>query len=274
MITRTRFSEIDTEVKNSVNEAFDFIKANSRDDRYILLLASGEYDDISYPPGSGFNPHSIDNRSDHYNDESRFKFFIQFLKSFYSFPKEVEKVEDDEFRITLELMVYSHIWESKNLLKQLYRLSQLVLDNNYPWKVVVPEMSKHEFIRFEIRDNFKTKTLTIAEIITKGFHTSLRNAFAHSEYSLNSHANNIFLHTYKGNSKWDIPSITYDDWSERFVYSALLSYYLIKFKQDRRLSIINDYKKDEFIISHPIDEKTTKYRKIYYNSDQDIFRFR
>lgn len=273
MITKKRFSEIDTEVQNSVNETFDFIKGNSREDRYILLLASGEYDDISYPIGSGYNPHSIENRGDHYNDESRFKFFIQFLKAFYSFPKGVGNVPDDEFRITLELMIYTHIWESKNLLKQLYRLSQLVLDKSYPWKVVVPEMGKQNFIRIEIRDKFRTKGLTISEIITKGFHTSLRNAFAHSEYSLNGYTKNIVLRTYKGDSTWDIPSISYDAWSERFVYSALLSFYLIKLKQDRRNDIIKEFKKDEFVISHPIDEKTTKYRKIYCNHEYDVFRF-
>jgi hypothetical protein len=170
-------------------------------------------------------------------------------------------------------MIYSHIWESKNLLKQLYRLSQLVLDKSYPWKVVVPEMGKQNFIRIEIRDKFRTKGLTISEIITKGFHTSLRNAFAHSEYSLNGYTKNIVLRTYKGDSTWDIPSISYDAWSERFVYSALLSFYLIKLKQDRRNDIIKEFKKDEFVISHPIDEKTTKYRKIYYNHEYDVFRF-
>ena len=274
MITKKRFSEIDIEVKDSVLKTYEYIKNHCREDKYVLLLANGEFDDIFYPKGSGFNPYSMDHRLDGCNDESRFKFYIQFLKSFYSFPKGIKSIPDDEFRMTLELMVYSHIWESKNLLKQLYRLAELVLDKQYPWLVTVPEKSKHEFIRFKIRDQFKTKKLAISVIITKGFHTSLRNAFAHSEYSLNNDSKNIILHTYKGNDIWDIPSVSYDNWSERFVYSALLSYYMTKYKQDRRDNLFNDFRKLEFIIPYPINKYSTKYRKIYYNPEQDIFRFR
>ncbi|WP_339880563.1 hypothetical protein [uncultured Algoriphagus sp.] len=274
MISKVRFSEINEEVEKAVIDVFEYIKNNCREDKYILLLANGEFDDDLYSSTSRFNPNTIDYRLDGYKDESRLKFFIQFINSFYSFSSGVTSVNDDEYRITLELMVYSHVWESKNLLKQLFRLSELVQDRPYPWAVFVPEMSKHEFIRFKIRDGFKTKKLLVSEVITKGFHTSLRNAFAHSEYSLNNDANKIILHTYKGNDKWDIPSVSYDGWSEKFVYSALLSYYLILYKQKRRESLKKDFGKLEFIISHPINKKLTKYRTIYYNPDQDIFRFR
>jgi hypothetical protein len=274
MITREVFSKMDAEIKNSVIEAFEYIKNNCREDNYILFLANGEFDDKSFPKGSGNNPHSMDNRIDGYKDESRINFFIQFMKTFYSFPTGIDYVDDDDFRITLELMIYSHIWESKNLLKQLYRISSLVLDKPFPWVVNVPEMSKHIFIRNDIRDSLRSNKLSLSEIITKVFHTSLRNAFAHSEYSLNKTSKKITLHTYKGDGSWDIPSITYDDWSKRFTYTTMLSFYLMKYKQEYRENVVKDFNKSEFLISHPLDLGRTKYRRIYYDIEHDLFRFR
>lgn len=273
MISKEDFNKINKEVKDGVCQVFEFIKKQSRFDQYIIFLASGDFDDVSCPIGSGFNPNTIDNKTDHYKDETRIKFFSQFLNSFYSFPEGVTEVPDDEMRISLELMVYTHIWESKSLLKQLFRMSQLSLGNLYPWKAIVPEMSKHEFIRKNIRGSFESLGLDIAEIIKKGFHTSLRNAFAHSEFSLNDSSKRIILHTYKGDSRWDIPDITYDDWTKRFVYSSLLSFYVIQIKNEIRTRIPSDFKELEFSISHPVGSTSIKYRRIKYYKDHDIFRF-
>ncbi len=272
MISKQEFSAIVHEVRQSLKEAFDFLKINCVDHNYILYLADGDFKKGLTDSSLRLNPYTIDNAEDRYKDETRLDFFIQFMKTFYSFPKEVKEVSDNEYRLTMELMVYSHIWESTPFLKQLYRLAQLTTGASYPWEVSVPEMAKHKFIREDIRNVLKAKRLKLATVISKGFHTSLRNAFAHSEYHFDKTNRLVHLDTFKGGA-WDIKEITYDDWSKRFVYTALLSYHYLDIKYQRRHSLPAEFGESEYLIIHPITANRFRVNKIYYDSEGDRFSF-
>jgi hypothetical protein len=267
MITKANFTQIDNEVKNSLEEAFAFLKTKCVDHNYILFLADGELKE-KY---EGFNPYSIDNREDRYKDQTRLNFFIKFMETFYSF-KNVNQTDDNEFRLTMELMIYTHIWESKPFLKQLYRLASLANGKSYEWYVEVPEMSKHNYIREDIRNILKTKKLKLSSVISKGFHTSLRNAFAHSEYQFDEHNKQIHLDTYKGGA-WDISKISYDDWTKRFVYTALLSYHFLNVKAQKRKSLPVDFGRDKYLIIHPITQTRFRVSTIHYELKYDRFYF-
>ncbi len=206
---------------------------------------------------------------DKYKDDTRLAFLANFLSVFYSFPNGQVSTDDNEYRIHVELMIYCHIWESKPFLKKLYRLAHILNGEDYSWNVKIPSMSKHDFIRNDIRETFKNNNSSLSIIIKNGFHTSLRNAFAHSEFSFDTINNNrkIILDTYTGQD-WDIPEISFDDWSRRFIYSALLSYYMLDLTYKNRLNIVNDFGTDTFIIKHPskysgLQDVPIKYRKQY-----------
>ena len=95
-------------------------------------------------------------------------------------------------------------------------------------------MGKHDFIRNEIRNVFKNSNLDLHKVITKGFHTSLRNAFAHSDYYFQFDNPEIYLTNY-GGANWEIQSISFDEWTIRFCYSFLLSYtFLNKFETEKQ----------------------------------------
>lgn len=269
MITRTRFREIDNEVKLLIRKTLDDIRVNNFDD-YILYIADGDYnDDFANHPK--FSPYVIDNRIDLYKDDTRINFLTRFMSTFYNFPYGVDEVSDDEYRIYMELMVYCHVWESKPYLRKLYRFALLANNENYEWKVEVPEMSKHDFIRNNIRAKFTNSSNDLANTIRKGFHTSLRNAFAHSEFHILE--NIIHLDTYKGQS-WDIPEISFDDWSERFCYSILLCYYLLKESYNDRKNIIAVTGTDRFKIKLPSkDGLSLREVNILYHTDQNGFSF-
>jgi len=273
MISKENFAKIDCEVKIAVGEIFSHIKKVCSSDKFLLFLANGEFDEGIANSETGYNPNIIDHFLDEYRDQTRINFLISFIKSHYSFPSGVLAVEDDEYRLNLELMIYSHIWESKSFLKQLYRLTQLAHDKTYPWKVIVPEMSKHKFIRNEIRNSLKKTSLDIPNIISKGFHTSLRNAFAHSDYSINNDSLNINLHSNGKLEDWELSQISFDDWTKRFVYSFLLFFYVLIEKQKHRELLISENSDKEFGIPLPTGKNSSRYVKIFYNSDHDIFRF-
>lgn len=272
MITKQDFILLDNEVLHSIEEAFNFIKDNCLDHDYVLFLADGEFRPEFKQANSKLNPYGIDNRVDKYKDESRLGFFLNFMRTFYAFHESKTETVDDESKITMELMIYTHIWESKPFLKQLFRLASLASGKSYNWIVSVPDMSKNTFIRNNIRNIFKSKNLRISTTISKGYHSSLRNAFAHSEYYLDNNFKHIHLDTYKGDS-WDFSEISYNEWTKRFLYTALLSYHFLNVKYLKRKSLCSDFGKDEFLIILPSNPIKFRAVKIYYNKDTDMFSF-
>ena len=274
MIKKNRFADIDTEIKNSINEILDKLKEKSIND-YILFLADGEYLADQANSRLKVSPYCIDYRIDGHKDETRLNFLSEFLSIYYTFKNGQETIDDNQYRMNSELMIYTHIWESKPFLKKLYRIAHLLNNEEYNWKISVPDMGKHDFIRKDIRKIFGDLGLNMSKVIQKGFHTSLRNAFAHSEYSFdtrNEH-NRINLHNYK-KANWELQTVTFDEWSERFVYSAILSFHFLTISYERRTNIITEFGKDTFQIKHPQKNGDLKLIEIQYREHGDGFSFK
>lgn len=269
MITKSRFDEIFNEIETVTEKLYTELRLKFPE-RYVMFLADCEYEQ-KYE-GTKIHPYIIDSADDRFKDTSRTKFLVDFLKTYYSFPLEQNEIDNDELRIQIELMIYTHIWESKAHLKMLNRLAHLLNGEEYNWGVNVPDMSKHEFIRIDTRDTFNKCLPSMSEIIKKGYHSSLRNAFAHSEYSLDTinNVNRINLYNYKGNENWELKMVTFDHWSERFIYSALLSYFVLGKKYEKRKSIITDLGTSTFQIPLPPSNDLVG---ILYNSSYDSFSF-
>jgi len=273
MISRIDFATIDNEIKKAIDDTLNDLKASNQND-YALFLADGEYSKELENNGLNLNPHVIDNRMDKYKDSSRLNFLSQFLTTFYSFPSSQTSTDDSEQRLHMELMVYAHIWEAKPFLKKFYRLAHLWNHEQYVWNVKIPDMGKHDFIRNDIRQIFEDKGNPLFQIIKNGFHTSLRNAFAHSEYSFDTMNYNkrILLDNYNG-ANWEMREISFDDWSKRFVYSALLSYYLLDLAHKHRINIIDSTGADSFQIKQPSKINGFNFIWIKYNKQYDRFIF-
>lgn len=273
MISRTDFAAIDTEIKEAINKTLDDLK-QSNQNNYALFLADGEYNRELEKNTLSLNPHVVDSRMDRYKDASRLDFLSQFMSTFYGFPSSQTSTDDNLQRLHMELMVYTHIWEAKPFLKKLYRLAHLTDGGQYVWNVPIPEMSKHDFIRNDIRQIFENKNNPLYQIIKNGFHTSLRNAFAHSEYYFDTINNRkrIILDNYGGDT-WELRDISFDDWSKRFVHSALLSYYLLDLAQKHRVNLIESTGTDMFQIKIPSRVNGFDFVWIKYEKEFDRFSF-
>jgi hypothetical protein len=273
MILRTDFAAIDAEIIKAIDDTLNDLRAANQND-YALFLADGEYRK-EYDNGTAqFNPNVIDYRMDRYKDSSRLKFLSEFLSTFYSFPSTQTSTDDSEQRLHMELMVYSHIWEAKPFLKKLYRLAHLNEGKQYAWDVQIPDMSKHDFIRNDIRKTFGDKGNNLFQIIKNGFHTSLRNAFAHAEYFFDTMNSNkrIILDNYGGEA-WELQEISFDEWSKRFVYSALLSYHLLSLTHKHRTELIDTTGTDLFQIKQPSKANGFNFVWIKYTKEHDRFNF-
>jgi len=274
MINRSTFSDIDIEIKKSINEILDKLKENNIND-YVLFLADGEYVGDYESSSPQLSPYCIDYRIDGYKDQTRLEFLSEFMSQYYSFKDGLQSTDDNQYRMNLELMVYTHIWESKPFLKKLYRIAHLLNGEEYDWKIQIPDMGKHDFIRCHIRQIFKDLGFDIWKVIKNGFHTSLRNAFAHSEYSfdtMNNH-NRINLYNY-GGANWELETISFDDWSNRFVYSSILSFHFLEIIYERRTNIIRELGTDTFQIKHPKKNGELRLVEIKYRENGDGFSFK
>lgn len=273
MISRSEFIAIEAEIKEAIDKTLNELRAINQAD-YVLFLADGEYYKEHEYNDSGLNPHVIGNMMDKYKDSSRFKFLAQFLNAAYSFTDTKDSTDDNEYMIHLELMVYTHIWEAKPFLKKLYRLAHLWNGEQYAWDVSIPDTSKHDFIRTKIRGIFEDKKSPLFQVIKNGFHTSLRNAFAHSEYHFDTMngRRRIILDNYKG-AQWEMKEISFDDWSRRFVYSTLLSYYLFDLTNKHSINIIESTGTDRFLIKLPSKINDTNLVWIKYEKPINRFIF-
>lgn len=272
MITKDRFREIDSEIKALVRSSLDYCRTTNFEN-YILFIADGDFS-TTFQNNPNYSPYVIDNRLDLLNDDTRLNFLVRFLQTFYSFPADISEVNDDEYRIHIELMIYTHIWESKPYLRKLARFAHVCNNEDYDWKLEIPEMGRHNFIRNDIRQTFENCSNDLSEIIKKGFHTSLRNAFAHSEFHINNNESKIFLSNYK-HETWELSEITFNQWSERFLHSILLCYHVLKKSYSDREKIVElNGGVNLFKIKHPTrDGSSFNEKNIIYHAGQNGFTF-
>lgn len=275
MITRNDFAAIDTEIKQVITTTLDDLRIANLNG-YLLFLADAEYKPEYDSPHSNLNPNVIENKMDWYKDEARIRFLAEFLSTFYHFKVPQTETDDNIQRLHMELMIYSHIWEAKPFLKKLYRLAHLTNGEDYAWSVTIDDMGKHKFIRDDIRQAFQDNDNAIADIIRSGFHTSLRNAFAHSEYwfdTMNDH-NRIILDNFKDAYPGELDQVSFNEWSRRFVYSALFSYHFFHIAHLKRQSLVADTGTHIYTIQLPNKcGGSTSAVEIIYRQQHDAFGF-
>lgn len=139
-------------------------------------------------------------------------------------------------RILVEMMIYTHIWESYYFLKHLMRLAQLSIGKDYPWKVELPDGGKYDFLQNNVIRPMKTHGLLLGEIVENGFSSYLRNSFAHSRFIIYENSKEIYYGCKTDKKKVIRRRISFDDFQRKFFQSAFLSYYLV--------NMIGEYKND------------------------------
>lgn len=125
-------------------------------------------------------------------------------------------------------------------------------------------MGKHTFIRHEIKKIFIDAGLEVGKIIQESYHSQLRNAFAHGQYSFDDSTGHINLCNYRGES-WELERISYAEWEERFLKSAILSYEIL----DKKSNLLIKYgaEKHEIDVYIPDDTDNSKFKivRLWWN---------
>ena len=206
------------EIRNEVDTTLDdSIKRAYVNDKISFILFIGRGDVIPELKSLQGTECVIDYQFDRYYDETRDAFYLHYLNRNYT--KEgfrydgVSGIDD----LSIEMMIYCHMWDSRYFLKSLRRLSAILCDEGYMWNVEVPEGGKYDFVCKKIIDPLKAKGIPLGDLVEKSFNTIFRNAFAHSLYNINVNSREIYTRTKEG-----YKTFSFDDFQHCFLYSVIL----------------------------------------------------
>jgi len=269
MITNKLIKELDPIVRNSIAELFNRIRQN---EDFILFLANGHETDTIIKDFSKYVIGPGEEGTLDFDRTNFFNFYVNIpFEKLYNESNDIEQQNDlRNNSLHFELMIYSHFWEAIPVLKMLKHLSNLVSGKPYDWNINVPKMAKHQFIR-DIRTEFKNNNLSINEIITNAYHSQIRNAFAHSQYSFSN--DYIHLGNFEKGNDWQIQKISLENWEKRFLYTALIFHNINVLKKETLKTLSNNDKIFEVKVPDKNNNKKLNVRKIKFRKEFNDFRW-
>lgn len=245
--------KIKSDVQTAIADAFK--KAlHTNPGNFVAFLVRGDYNSLL--EGEGFagmdpkpSPFCTDYMLDIYNDETRDKFYVRYLNRRYKrdgFQYEGDDGFDD---LCVEMMIYSHVWESEKFLKDLYRLSRIISGEKfYDWDVSRVEFHGYQVIK-TIKDNLRENCPGLYDIIDKSYAGYIRDSFAHMLYSIDEESRIINLNSDRVKNNLELSRLKYEDFQKRFLYSVELCYELTHMFHDTRTALIEDKE----LLSKPIE---------------------
>jgi len=206
--------EIQQEIQSAIDEVYEFI-AKKDYNSFILFIARADTD----PRLKDILPSIcvVDNHLDLYHDETREEFYLRYLNRNYTkdgFNYQGENGIDD---LSIEMMIYCHLWDSDYFIKSLFRIANIVKGAGYLWEAENPDDHKWGKFQHGIIKPIKKENLKLGEIIESAYSSDIRNTFAHSNYSVDSKQRLIYLRPQRTFSK-----ITFETFQKKFLYSVIL----------------------------------------------------
>lgn len=202
------------EVAEAIDEAFELMASKYNKD-FILLIGGG-----GIVPGLKLHFGTdcvVDYFIDTFYDETRTKFYLRYMNRYYR--REGFKYEGDEGfdGLNIELMIYCHLWDSSFFLKTLWRIASILSGEGYLWECLIPWYDKERFMIEKIINPLKNCGLKLGDVVEICYDPSVRNAFAHSQYTIDLERYIITVRPRKGTKTLDL-----DDFQQLFLRSTLL----------------------------------------------------
>lgn len=248
-MTLSDFRFYESEVVEYVNNLLDEVKRCNFSE-YTLLLSRASYQKENEK--TYLSPYVIQSNLEIRQDLSRQQFLHTYLNQFTALMEEGIFMTDEiqEFNCNLQLMIYSHVWESHRFLMNLKRITSILCRKGYAWKIpfertqqkgglkMIP-INKGKFIKEEILDPLTKYNEKLASFIVGLYDNTIRNSYTHSLYQIDMEFGNIeFL---KAETYSKEKTIDFFEWEQMFCYTVLFSYHLIKTLTDRLNSFMTDF---------------------------------
>lgn len=259
IMTYNRFLEIQKEVVDTLCSSLRKVRDKSFPD-FVLLLAKGDYYELLSRTDIDLSPYVIEDPTADYMDRTRLNFLASYINDYSARLREDIYSDDDarEYEMSIQMMVYTHVWESHLMLKDLERIANILAGKGYVWKSSVKSTKKSSFIRQNIITKLQGADNALANILKNSYSDQLRNDFAHSTYYLDFKDGMIYSH---GHTLYGGPNISFLDWEEKFMYSIMLSYHLIKLLDEIKHSFIDDYGAEPILVERPLKANKQKRQR-------------
>lgn len=248
-MTLSEFKFYEQEVVDFVNYLLDKVKEKNFSE-YVLLLSRASYQVEN--ENTYLSPYVIQSNLEIMQDMSRQQFLHTYLNQYIALLSDNVFMSNEiqEFNINIQLMIYSHVWESHRFLMNLKRISSILSGKGYEWRIsferpqkkssnkMIP-INKGKMIKEEILELLYSFDEKIGTFISGLYDSSIRNGYAHSLYQINMDEGNIRI--LKSETYSVEKEVNFFDWETTFFYSVLLSYHLTKSIIDRLNSFMEDY---------------------------------
>ena len=248
-MTLSEFKFYEQEVVDFVNYLLDKVKEKNFSE-YVLLLSRASYQVEN--ENTCLSPYVIQSNLEIMQDMSRQQFLHTYLNQYIALLSDNVFMSNEiqEFNINIQLMIYSHVWESHRFLMNLKRISSILSGKGYEWRISferpqkkssnkkIPS-NKGKMIKEEILEPLYSFDEKIGTFISGLYDTTIRNGYAHSLYQINMDEGNIRI--LKSETYSVEKEVNFFDWETTFFYSVLLSYHLTKSIIDRLNSFMEDY---------------------------------
>lgn len=206
--------ELHDEIVHILDEAYQMMGTKYNKDFVLFIGRADIIEGLKQQVGTDC---VIDYQLDTYYDETRVQFYLRYLNRNYKrdgFKYEGEEGIDD---LNIELMIYCHIWDSSYFMKALWRLASIVSGNGYVWNAEINWRKKEKFVIEKIIEPLKAAGLKLGYLVKECYDAGLRNAFAHSLYTIDEERREITIRPEKGNKTY-----SFDDFQSLFLKSAFL----------------------------------------------------
>lgn len=207
--------EILFEVVAAIDEA---INAMAEIDYNAFILFIGRADVDPHVRSISKTECVIDYQLDRYYDETREAFYLRYLNRNYGkdgFSYLGESGIDD---LSIEMMIYTHLWDSLYFLKSIYRIAYALSGNGYSWNPKIPEKGKYSFLKEQVIAPLVLIGYRLGTVLEKGYKSNIRNAFAHALYTVDVERRLIYLRPTTSPHE----TLTFEEFQHCFLYSTIL----------------------------------------------------
>ena len=262
--------EIEFEVSSAIEEAL-FMLSKISQPNYCLLIARADVEHMLERIGE--TGYVMDSAIDFYHDETRQQFYLNYLNANYRKGILNYTEEDGLDKLYVEMMIYSHLWDSQWFLKNLYRIATMIAGKPYEWDLDLEDGLSYRMMKDEIIEPLKAKGLKFGEIIDSSYSSHIRNSFAHSLFDIDLHSRKIHLRS-KHIKNWEDSILTFDAFQNKFLHSIFLCYCLTNIINHNRLEAarVNTAITDAFLA--PNGKKMQLFGEVFENKGKLYPRFR
>lgn len=211
-----KIGEIFNECEVALGETMRTLWAK-RPDYFLLYLARGEYN-ASAEGIEGISAYMTDYTMDLHNIHYQQEFIVRYLNRNYKSEGFDYQSEEDVNDLIIEMLIYSHIWEDVGFLKLLVRLAELLDGKDYDWSTDLKYHNElYETMHTRVIEPLKNQKLALGDLIESAYSSHIRNAFAHSMYSIYYESRTIVIWGGRSEDKSWRDVIPFEDFQEKLL---------------------------------------------------------